>query len=802
MDAPGGWQAPLLWLAAAFAAGCALGAGPPWAWMLAALVCMVLVRFIRVPVPRALLWVICFTSLGSGMRASVDARARETQAQVAQLSAMPGVTWEGVVRRVLREDGIGRILVHVEKAHAPDGVRALDVLAAVNVPAVLRPPAEGSRVLFKTALRAPRPSAFPGDFDAALTLGSHGIELTGSVHLPAHLAIKADDPGAEGLERVILHARGATRALIRGSLPDDAAALTEAFVLGDSALLTDELRRPFDASGASHLLAVSGLQATLLAALLFALLRLVWGRIPPLLARADAGPAAALLCLPLIFLYAAYAGGASSVMRSAWMAAAVMVAQAVRRKGALPQGLGAAAMLMLALEPRAVHDAGFLLSFLSVLALSLVAPGLVQAFKHRAENENRAFLLAAVASSAAAYVATLPLVAHLFGRLAVYGALTNVLLVPLGAIALPAVVIVTLLGTLLSSSFLVEVAGAVSIAVMQVCDIFAQIPGALVEVPPPPQWLVGVGLLGAVLMGLQRVKAGTVLVVVGALGGLIPRPNDNGTLRILMAPVGQGDGAILLTPKGDAVVIDAGGSFISHVDPGKTVMMPILKSLGVTQLSAVILSHPHPDHQNGLVTLVEEFAPKELWWNGQSSRHPRFAALMEAAARKGTRIITYDRPADGGVITRELGGATFTIMHPLPERDGEDAPRYFPEFGENDNSLVIRIGVGETHALFPGDIERDAELLLTETRAPFLRAQILKIPHHGSITSTSEMLLDAVRPEHALMGVGTGNPWGFPHPDVMARLGSHGIHTWRTDEDGLITAVLDGKSVTVHAYRR
>jgi competence protein ComEC len=712
------------------------------------------------------------------------------------------------VERVLAELPYARIRVHIHALRRMDGTVPVDLRAVLNLPVGMHAPLEGDTFLFRAKLHRPRVSRFPGDMDARAALGGKSVDLTGTVVAPSHAAVLSPGVPMSALEAVLFQARASTRDLIRTSLPEDAATLTEAFVLGDSPWLDDSLRAPFDAAGASHLLAVSGLQATLLASLLFALLRFLWGRVPFLLRRVDPAPAAALLCIPAIFLYAAYAGGAASVVRSAWMAAAVMLGVLSRRKSATAQTLGLGAMLMLLWEPRVIHDAGFLLSFLSVLSLVLLAPGLLAALRGPTEtaSSTKNQVLAVLATSLAAYLATLPLVVHLFGRVATYGVFTNLLLVPLGGMALPFVVVVALLATAFHSVFLMKVAGAVSVSLLDLCSAFAKLPNAQVELRSPGVGLVVLAMAGALLCGVGNRKAllaGCLTMAVGLLG-LIPAQVPPPRLTVMIAPVGQGDGAILRLPDGSAAVIDGGGSFISAVDPGKTVMTPLLERMGVTRLELMILSHPHPDHHNGLVSLVQRFKPRQFWWNGQPSRHPRFLALQQALRDAGTQVVTFERAPPDGFPTRSVGGATFTILHPLPLRDGPDAPRHYPELGENDNSLTVRISHAGHTVLFPGDIERDAEDLLAKDPEvlPWLRADLLKVPHHGSVTSTSDVLLDAVKPQHALMGVGVDNQWHFPHPDVVDRLSAHHVDLWRTDQDGLITAELDEDGVRVSAYAR
>lgn len=748
---------------------------------------------------------------GAANRVATEDRTRERVTHALELGKRSNARWKGVVDRVVREQEPPRMVVELREAISAQGHVPFSTLAIINLPPGIGLPREGETVLFRAPLHAPRVSRFPGDYDAAVHLASRGIELQGSVPERGDLTVLEGPLAVErNLVSILLdRARNTTLDLVRQTLPEDAAAITEAFVLGDAPTMTPELRQPFDAAGAAHLLAVSGLQATLLASLLFALIRWLWGRSAWLMRLSDPGPTAALLCIPAIFIYAAYAGGAASVLRSAWMAAAAMLGVWWRRPGSVAQTLGFAALVMLAMEPRSLHDVGFLLSFLSVLSLALLAPGMAQVLEPGGHAPSwRTWIMAAIASSATAWIATTPLTAHLFGRIAIYGALTNVLLVPLGGLVLPAVVVLVIGGTALNLPLLIGIAGALGLAIKDICAVLARLPYALVEIPPPPLYAVALSLVGALLLAVgtrRAVVAGMALVAGSCVLGFVPEHPDDHALRVLMAPVGQGDGMILRLPSGEVAVVDAGGSWRDSDDPGATVIAPILRRLGVKQLRLVVASHPHPDHQNGLPSLVREFRAQEVWTNGQPSGHPRFADLMRAAQEVGAKLHVFTRDPGQPWAIRDIGGATFTVLHPFPVRDAPDAPFHFPEFGTNDNSLVIRVSLGNTSILLPGDIEHEAEQILLHgdprVRAA-LKTDILKVPHHGSITASSEELLDAVAPHVALLGVGSGNIWNFPNPEVMRRYAQRRVDVWRTDQDGLITAVLDGDTVSVTAFRR
>lgn len=794
------WHAPLLWVAMAMAGGCAWRA-PGWEVpALAALALAGVAWRVRRALWAAPLWLLAVAAAGAANRSAAEEHAHRVAQQVVDLNQRPNARVEGRVERVLSDYPRVRVQVLLDTAWTAQQRTAVDARVVVTLPAALFAPKECDRLLFRASLHEPREAAFPGDLNAKASLGARGVHLQASVHHKGDAVVLG---GAEqGVPTWLCQARNATRQAINAALPDDASALVQAFVLGDAPSMEPTVRGVFDAAGASHLLAVSGLQATLLASLFFTAVRWLWGRSRLLLARMDPGPAAAAITLPAVAMYAAFAGGAASVVRSAWMAGAVMFALWVRRPSALVQSLGAAAVIMLVWEPRAILDAGFQLSFLSVLSLVLLAPALQAAWPGAL---GRTWWAPALASSVAAWVATLPAVTLLFGRVAPWGLVSNLVLVPLGGAVLPAVVVLTLGGVALGWALPLKVAGALSMALHDVCVPFVSLPGALWELRPASSAAALASLLGLFACALQHPRArrwGAVLALGGLFSGLWDGVRLVPTLRVFMVPVGQGDCVVLQSPQGEWAVLDAGGSFISTDDPGARVVVPLLRRLGVTQLAWVALSHPHPDHMNGLVSVVQAFPVKEYWSNGQSVGAPRYQALMDALRARGALMRTFVAAAAAPAQVR-WGDVVVDVLHPFaPSEDGRQ--RTFPELEANDNSLVLRVGYRGHHVLLPGDIEEEAEHRLAQDplSRDWLRADLLKVPHHGSRTSSTSDLLDAVQPRHALMGVGLHNPWGFPHEDVLDRYAQRHVDVWRTDLDGLIEVRVDSGGVHVNAHLR
>ncbi|HET9597612.1 MAG TPA: MBL fold metallo-hydrolase, partial [Anaeromyxobacteraceae bacterium] len=248
-----------------------------------------------------------------------------------------------------------------------------------------------------------------------------------------------------------------------------------------------------------------------------------------------------------------------------------------------------------------------------------------------------------------------------------------------------------------------------------------------------------------------------------------------GGLEVTFLGVGQGDAVALRLPDGSAVLVDGGGEALGRYDPGARDVVPWLRDAGVRRLAAVFLSHPHPDHLFGLPAVAEAFPVKRFFTNGRRGDDAAAAALarMPAAERLG--------PGEAF----EQAGVRFEALGP-PE--GSDA------WLENDASLVLRVTHGQVAFLLTGDVQAEGEAALLERERPRLRADVVKMPHHGSATSSSPALVAAVGARWAIATVGHENRFGFPAAEVVARWAAAGATVLRTDE-GAVRFLSDGRTV-------
>jgi competence protein ComEC len=248
-------------------------------------------------------------------------------------------------------------------------------------------------------------------------------------------------------------------------------------------------------------------------------------------------------------------------------------------------------------------------------------------------------------------------------------------------------------------------------------------------------------------------------------------------LVVTFLDVGQGDAAVVEAPGGAVMLVDGGGARDGTFDPGARIVEPFLRARGVGRLDVVALSHPHPDHLNGLHRVLERFDVGALWSSGDDGRNPEYRRLVDTARRRGIGL-----PA---VSAGTLGRAR---VEPLGPFYGDEVGKP-PGLTVNDASLVLRVAWGGRGVLFSGDLEADGEGELAGRRdaGQAVAADVLKVPHHGSRTSSSDELLDAVAPSLAVISLGWRNQFHFPAPEVVARYAARGVRVLRTDRDGAVT---------------
>jgi len=260
--------------------------------------------------------------------------------------------------------------------------------------------------------------------------------------------------------------------------------------------------------------------------------------------------------------------------------------------------------------------------------------------------------------------------------------------------------------------------------------------------------------------------------------------------------VGQGSSTLIQLPGKERILIDGGGFLGSSFDTGRMVMAPFLFRSKIHRIDYIVLSHPHPDHLNGLNFIAENFNPKEFWYNGQDVDTPEFIELVQTLKKKGARAL---RPSElsGG---RETAGVKIELFHPVVEDKSGLSSVSRDDSGSNNNSLVLKISCKGKSFLFPGDIEKQAEASVVSSGGEGLKSDVLLVPHHGSKTSSTEYFLNAVRPEISVISCGKGNYFKFPHDQAIQRLKDTGSSIIRVDESGAIRIRVSDDGLKINKF--
>jgi competence protein ComEC len=656
----------------------------------------------------------------------------------------------------------------------------------------------GEIIACEARLRALRGSRNPGLPDPMLALRAAGLDALAVVSGPEAIRRLAE-PFGVGPRRAAFLARRALRAAVN-RVGGEPGALLATTVLGARRGVSADIEEGFRAAGATHVLSVSGLHLAAVAGCFFVVVRWLAARVPGLPLWIDPRAVAAVAGVPAIGFFTLLTGEAIATERSALMLSIGMAGFVVGRRASSGPAIAATALVLLAARPLELLDVSLQLSLASVAGLAFGARVLG---RRPARGRSR---LARIghwfgrfgAATAAATASTAPLVAHWFGEVAPLSALGNLALVPLvELVVVPVGLAGATLGALtpaLGRPVLWLAGRAAGVALAIAAAFRAHAPLWLCRAPNlfETAALTLAGGLALSALGARgrarRLRTTAALAAAGlAAGSLFARDfvrRHDRDLVVTFLDVGQGDAAVVEAPGGAVMIVDGGGTRDGSYDPGARVVEPFLRARGIGRVDLVALSHPHPDHLGGLFRVLERFDVGTFWSSGDDGRNPEYRRLLAVAARRGATL--------GLVGPRALGAADLRPLGPFVSAAGGERVGAPEGLGVNDASLVLRVAYGGQAVLFPGDLEADGEGELAGRRdvGDPVGADLLKVPHHGSRTSSSTELLDAVRPRVGVISLGWRNQFHFPAPEVLARYAARGVTVLRTDRDGAITVRL------------
>jgi len=599
------------------------------------------------------------------------------------------------------------------------------------------------------------------------------------------------------------------RELSRGlalALPEPHASLAQGVLLGERSALPPELLDDLNVTNTSHLVVVSGSNVVLVAG--YATFAFAW-----LLGRR----AALLLSIVAVLAYAMLVGLDPPVARATIMGILLVVARFAGRRTDGLTAILLAASAMVAWSPAIVRDVSFQLSFAATAGIiwlaSPIRDRVVDALawllrRERVPHWTAPLIVEPLAITIAAIIATTPIVGMNFGRLSLVAIPANMLVVP----AFPLILVSSALAAIGGILPFAHVAlGAPAYLLLEywiaVAAWFARLPSAALSIDGYSTTAAALTylLLGAALatlgLGRYRVRRETKLappidfdvralrsvaivaapvVVLAASAGFIAWPDEPRRLQVTVLDVGQGDAILIETPRGQDILIDGG--------PGRAV----LRGLGAElpwhdrSIDLMVVSHMQADHAAGLVDVLDRYNVSRVLVPSSSGDSAIARALSRAAAREHASL-SLARAGD----TIDLGdGIVLQVLWPRAESLGD---------ASNDDSLVLRLSWRDVSFLLTGDIGAATERKLIAAGAD-VRSTVLKVPHHGSATSSSEEFLAVVQPVIAVVSAGAGNPFGHPAPDVVQRLTEY-ARVFSTAEHGAVRFETDGERLWIDTSR-
>lgn len=635
-------------------------------------------------------------------------------------------------------------------------------------PATLPAVRAGERWSLAVRLKRPHGTANPHGFDYELWLLEQDIGATGYVRR---------DTGNRVLDGLVAQPvylvqrmREIVRERFRTVLGDRPyAGVLIALAVGDQRAISGAQWQVFTRTGVNHLMSISGLHITMVAGLVAGLAGFVWRRsrwalrFPSLKAAAVAGFAAA-------FGYALLAGFAVPAQRTVLMLAVVAAALWRGVEVAPSSVLALASLVVVVFDPWAVTSAGFWLSFGAVGLILHITTGRI-GHPHWLAQWGRV--------QWAVTIGLVPLLLALFHQVSIASPLANAVAIPVISLV---VVPLALIGAVPPLGFLLPVAHAVLAACMHFLGYLSAAGEAVWESHAPMPWTVALAVAGVLWLLLPRGFPARWLGVLAfvPMFTVRPVPPAPGALRLTVLDVGQGL-AVVAQTRHHALLYDAGPDYSGDADAGNRIVVPYLRASGITRLDGVVLSHDDLDHIGGAAS-VRDALPR-AW----------MATSLPVGHVLGAGETRHMRCFDGQ--RWEWDGVRFEMLHPLwgePLQRGRD----------NDSSCVLRIVTDSGSVLLPGDIERRAEAALTLRSGNGLRATLLIAPHHGSRTSSSDALLDAVQPQTVAFTAGYRNRFGHPKDEVVARYGVRGVDVLRSDRDGALIVDFANGEMRVERWRQ
>ena len=616
----------------------------------------------------------------------------------------------------------------------------------------------GDRWQLTVRLRQPHGSQNPHGFDLELWLWERAIRAGGNVRaVPGATNRRLGSEQGAPVQR----ARQELRDAIQRQVPDGATAgVLAALLVGDQAAIEREDWELFRVTGVAHLMSISGLHVTMFAWVAGLFLNWLWRASPRAMLLVPAPQAARWGGLALASAYAVLAGWGVPAQRTVCMLAVVALLRSMGLRWPLPAVLLAAGLAVTLMDPWALLQPGFWLSFVAVGLLAMSEPAQLRVQPAAgALARLRAAAEAGLRTQAVATVGLAPLTMLFFQQLSLVGFVANLVAIPVVTLLITPLGI---LGVVLPPLWTLAAALVQGLSVG--LQWLAAWPWAVWTAAAAPAWAAACGLLAALLAVLPlpwRLRLCSLPLMLPLLWPAVPRPPP-GQFELLAADIGQGT-AVLVRTRHHLLVYDTGPAYSPQADAGERVLLPLLRSRGERQVDLLMLSHGDTDHIGGAASLMAGLPVRALS-SSLDPAHPLLQGPVPSHRCQAGQAWNWD-------------GVHFEVLHPGPED-------YAGTSRTNPLSCVLRVQGDSGSALLTGDIEAAQEAGLVQRLGPALASSLLLVPHHGSRTSSTAAFIDTVSPRWALVQAAYRSRYGHPAPAVLARYHARGVVVVRSDTCG------------------
>lgn len=545
--------------------------------------------------------------------------------------------------------------------------------------------------------------------------------------------------------------------------PQDELGIILGMTIGDTSYITEETNLAFKTDGISHLLAVSGSNVNYI--ILFS--KFIFDKI---LGKNFSN----YIVIFFIIIFMLVSGASASVVRAAIMGIVIVLADILAKKSNVYASICISALIILIHNPLTIFDTGFILSFGGTLGIVLLYEKIKNILleKLRVKNKFLIYIIDTLSVTLSSQIILLPIMVYYFNSISLVSIFVNILVAPISGI-------LTILG------FSVYMSGLVSIKLAQIlsystfvlirliiniANIFSRFKYASILVATPKLiWIIGYYLcIYKIFYKFKNKILDYILYSLIAVSIFIEIVPTN-YLSINFVDVGQGDSTYIETKNNKTILIDGGGSENSDYDVGEKVLLPYVLDRGKKKIDLIIISHFHEDHMEGLLTIMKNLKVDKIVIGPANENTTLYKEFVSITKEKN---ITVEKVAAGDSI--KISDVEFEVLYPNREQDNQQ--------NENNNSLVLKLKYYDMSMIFTGDIEKEAE----ENINLNVEANILKVAHHGSKTSSTDIFIEKVKPQIALIGVGKNNKFGHPNEDVLKRLEENSDMIFRTDICGEI----------------